>query len=59
VTELTDIPGYLAVTLLHMSADTATILLPAPVVGLGTKLVLPKTILASLPQSQFKQRLRR
>lgn len=44
-----DVPGQLKVHLLNMSLTTATILLPAPIIGLGTKLTIPKTMLASIP----------
>lgn len=50
--------GLMKVSILSMDAETATIQLPAPVVGLGTKLTIPKTLLSSIPGDPSRHRAR-
>ena len=49
LTDGAELSGQLKVTLLHIKDELATVQLPAPVVGLGLKITIPKTLLASIP----------
>lgn len=53
-----DTAGQLKVHLLHIGETSATVLLPAPAVGIGTKLTLPKHLLASVPLTPPRKGLR-